>query len=282
MANGSIQAAADLLSLTPSAVSQQMTALQRDTGLTLFERRGRGIVPTPAAATLLGESEGLMAELTRFDDIVTDLRDGRSGRLVLGYFSSVGYAWLPALVRRLTNELPELTLELVLTEDAPRTVRPDIDLVAESEKPVPRPGYRRVHIADDRYVVLVPADHDLARRRRIRLEELRGQTWISNDSAKNVGHRIVVAACAAAGFTPRFTVQAEEQHTAAAFVAAGVGISVMPRLAARPLPEGVRLVPLEAPEPVRRIAAHVHEAGMPNRAADRALELLTRLYRGRR
>ena len=281
MANGSVQAAADLLGLTPSAVSQQMTALQRDTGLTLFERRGRGIVPTAAATTLLEQSEPAMEQLARLDDVVTDLREGRSGRLTIGYFSSIGAVWLPAVVKRLTAERPDLTLELVLTEEDEPSFRPDLDLVAEATEGTMRPGYRRVHIAEDPYVVLLPDDHPLARRRRIRLEELVGETWVSNDDQRNVGHRIVVDTCRAAGFTPRFAVQAQDQYTAAGFVAAGVGISVMPRLAASALPEGVRRVAVVDPEPVRRITALVRELGAPNRAAERAVELLTRLYRTR-
>lgn len=279
MASGSVQAAADLLGLTPSAVSQHLSALHRDTGLVLFERRGRGIAPTAAATTLLEQSEDVMAQLGRLDAVVADLREGRSGRLSIGYFGSAGSAWMPALVKRLTAELPDLTLELVLTEDASRGVRPDLDVVGEARGAPARPGYRRTHLHDDPFVVVLPRDHPLAGRRSIALEELRGQTWVSNDPPKNAGHRIVLASCAAAGFTPRFTVQAQDQHTAAAFVAAGVGISVMPRLAAARLPVEVKRVALTGPEPVREIAAYVRETGAPNRAADRALELLTELIR---
>lgn len=280
--NGSVQAAADLLGLTPSAVSQQMSALQRDTGLVLFERRGRGIAATPAAHALLEQSEQVMEQLARLDDVVTDLKEGRSGRLSIGYFASAGAVWLPAVVKRLTAERPDLILELVLTEDEHHAARPDLDLVAEAAAVTARPGYHRVHLADDPYVVLLPGDHALARRRRVRLEDLQGETWVSNDDVRNVGHRIVVDSCVAAGFTPRFTVQAQDQYTAAGFVAAGVGISVMPRLAATHVPDGVRRVPVVDPEPVRRIIALVREGGAPNRAAERAVELLTRLYRSRR
>ncbi|UUZ44552.1 LysR family transcriptional regulator [Janibacter limosus] len=76
MASGSVNAAAGHLGVSPSAVSQQVAALQKETGLTLFTRHGRGIEPTPAAHTLARESERLMVELKRVDAVVDDLRDG--------------------------------------------------------------------------------------------------------------------------------------------------------------------------------------------------------------
>ncbi|MEO7068894.1 MAG: LysR family transcriptional regulator [Nostocoides sp.] len=277
IASGSVQAAADNLHLTSSAVSQHLSALQRETGLVLFEKAGRGIVATEAARILDAQSDDLMSQITRLDSVVADLREGRSGRLVIGYFASAGAAWMPALVKQLTAEMPDLTLELILTEDGSRGTRPDIDLAIQAPGAAPRPGYKRTDLLDDPFVVVLRRDHPLAGRRRIELSELRGETWVSNDLVRSVGHRIVVASCAAAGFTPRFAVQAQEHHTAMAFVAAGIGITIIPRLAATPLPPEVRRVALTGPEPVRHIVAQVHDTGTANPAADRAFALLTTL-----
>ena len=92
-----------------------------------------------------------------------------------------------------------------------------------------------------------------------------------------VGIALVVAACSAAGFRPRFSVQAQDHYTAIGFVAAGIGVSVLPGLAARSLPATVVRLGLEAPAPVRHLAAVVRDVGAPNPAADRAVELLTEL-----
>lgn len=279
IASGSVQAAADNLRITSSAVSQHLSALQRETGLVLFEKAGRGIVPTEAARILDAQSDDLMSQVTRLDSVVADLREGRSGRLTIGYFPSAGAAWMPTLVKRLTSELPGLTLELVLTEGGSRGTSPDIDLVVEAPGTPVRAGYKRTDLHDDPFVVVLRRDHRLAGRARLELTELRGETWVSNEVSRAVASRIVLAACAAAGFTPRFTVQAQDQHTAMAFVAAGVGITVIPRLAATPLPAEVRRVALASPHPVRHIAALVRDTGRPNPAADRALELLTTLIK---
>ena len=100
MVTGSVQEAADNLRMTPSAVSQHIAALQRQTGLDLFDRVGRGIVPTAAAEALIAQAETVLQQWHRLDDYVADLRDGRTGRLVLGYSPSAGSTLLPSIVRR--------------------------------------------------------------------------------------------------------------------------------------------------------------------------------------
>lgn len=274
VSSGGVQAAADNLGLTSSAVSQHIAALAKETGLILFQRQGRGIVPTQAALELVDESEEAMGEWGRLDSVVTDLREGRIGRLRVGYFSSAGSAWMPALIKQLTAEMPDLTVELVLTEVTSRNVTPDLDIITELPGAPPRPGYQRVPLAHDPYVAVVPRDHPLAERRSVSLTDLRGETWVSNDLVGNPGHKILVQACAAAGFTPRFTVQAQDHYSAIQFVAADVGITVMPRLAARMLPPEVVRLRITDPAPVREIVAMVRDTGHPNPAADRMLEML--------
>lgn len=277
VASGSVQAAADNLGMTSSAVSQHLAALARETGLTLFQRSGRGIVPTEAAIVLDHQSDEAMSQWGRLDQVVADLREGRSGRLSIGYFASAGAVWMPTLVARMTREFPDLVLELVLTEVEQRGVHPDIDLVIDPpDAPVP-PGHRRVELIDDPFVAVVPRSHPLAGSGRVALADLRGETWVSNDFPRSVGHRLLVAACSSAGFRPRFTVQAQDHHTALGFVAAGVGVTVLPGLAAVGLPAGLVRLDLSAPVPVRHLAALVRDHGAPNPPAERALDLLTDL-----
>ena len=278
VASGSVQAAADNLGLTSSAVSQHLAALQKETGLTLFHRVGRGIAPTEAALVLDARTDEAMSQWGRLDQLVADLREGRSGRLSIGYFASAGAVWMPSLVKRLTKEFPDLVLELVLNEVEQRPgARPDIDLVIDPpDVPVPS-GYRRVDLTEDQFVAVVPRGHHLAAEDQVALSDLRGETWVSNDFPRSVGHRLVVAACAAAGFRPRFTVQAQDHYTAIGFVAAGVGITVLPGLAARHVPATVVRLGLAPPAPVRHLAAVVRDLGAPNPAADRAVALLTDL-----
>ncbi|GGL38426.1 LysR family transcriptional regulator [Phycicoccus endophyticus] len=277
VASGSVQAAADNLGLTSSAVSQHLAALQRETGLTLFQRSGRGIVPTEAALVLDARSDEPMSQWDRLERVVADLRDGRAGQLSIGYFASAGSAWMPQLVARLRAEYPDLVLELRLNEVEQRGPRPDLDLVIDPPgAPVPA-GLRRVELTVDPFVAVLPREHPLAGAERIALTDLRGETWVSNDHPSSVGHRILVAACAAVGLRPRFSVQAQDHHTAIGFVAAGVGVSVMPGLAARALPAGVARVEIAPPAPVRHLSAVVRPLGGSAAPVERAVQLLEEL-----
>jgi DNA-binding transcriptional LysR family regulator len=218
-----------------------------------------------------------MSEWVHLEGVVEDLREGRLDRLSIGYFASAGSAWMPTLVKRLREEFPDLVLELVLNEvDRPAT-RPDLDVVmGEPDAQVP-PGCQRTELVRDPFVIVVPRAHRLADLERAALSDLRREIWVSNDFTKSHGHQLVIAACKTAGFQPRFSVQAQDHHTAIGFVAAGVGISVMPGLAARFLPANVTRLDIVGPRPVRHLAAVRRDLGAPHPAADRALEILTDL-----
>ena len=274
IASGSVQAAADNLRMTSSAVSQHLSALQRETGLTLFEKAGRGIVPTAAARALDEATDDLMAQVSRVDQVVADLVEGRSGRVTIGYFASAGATWMPELVRELTAEMPDLIVDLILTEEGLDGSLPDLDLSLTPPDTRPPHGYRRVDLVTDPFVIALPRGHRLAGRESLTLDELRGERFVSNDLVTSDGHRRVLAACAAAGFRPRFAVQAQDFFSALAFVGADVGVSIVPGLTAFAAPATVALVPIAEPTPVRHIAALIREVGTPNRAAELAVDLL--------
>ncbi|MGD7788429.1 LysR family transcriptional regulator [Propionibacteriaceae bacterium Y1700] len=274
VASGSVQSAASNLGYTSSAVSQQISALQRETGLVLFRKEGRGITPTPAAHALVAQSDDLMGQLTRLESVVTDLREGRKGHLVLGCFASAGSEWMPTLARRLREEMPEITLEVLLTEDL--KVRPplDLDVVIEYEGPAERDNAIRIPLPDDPYVVVLPNGHRLAELDAVPVKELATETLIRNDRIDGPCHLIVVDACKAAGFTPRFPIQAQDHWTSLAFVEAGVGLAVLPELASRRKTPGAVVRPLVDPQPIRHMAALRKDAATPDPAAQRAADLL--------
>lgn len=275
LASGSVAAAADNLRLSSSAVSQHLSALQRETGLTLFRREGRGLVPTPAALTLQDETDELMSMLGRLDGVVGDLREGRSGRLTVGYFPSAGAEWMPVLAARLTQEMPGLTLDFVLNDLPSRSHAPDVDIVVEPPASPVREGYRRTPLLADPYVAMVHHEHPLAGAAAVHLVDLREDRWISSDAIRDIHTRLVVGACEAAGFRPRYAVQAQDHHTAIAFVAAGVGITVLPALAAHVHPETTVTVPISPPTPIRNICALGRDRSAHPAAVERAVELLT-------
>jgi DNA-binding transcriptional LysR family regulator len=276
IASGSINAAATNLGYTASAVSQHVAALQRETGLTLVTRAGRGIEPTAAGLALADEIDGVLSRLGDVESFVADLRAGRSGALSIAYFGSVGAAWMPTVVRALVRDFPVLRLNLSLREDLPTSPaeRADIQIVVAQEELSDLPGVRVHHLLDDPYVVVLPVEHPLAAADDVELARLAEERWVDNDAARGWCRRNLLEACQAAGFSPPFHVEAHDYPTAIAFVAAGIGVTVLPRLGARNLPEEVVALPVTCPTPQRSIYALVQTSIEDSAAARAVLDVL--------
>ena len=277
VATGSIRASAASLGYTPSAVSQHLAALQRETGLQLFERAGRGIQPTEAGCILAEEAAVLFEAVGRLERVVGDLRTGRIGSLSIGYFGSAGGPWLAPTVAALRTEFPDLRLDLVLTEFEPG--EPDIDIFVEetgTEDPGPVDVRRLV---DDPYVAVVRADDPLAGRAEVPLADLAERPWVDNDFRERPCRRVVLDACAKTGFSPRFVVETHDYPTAISFVGTGIGLTVLPTLGIGDLPAGLATVPIVAPCPVRHINLAVKRSKAGHPAAQRTVQLLEELVR---
>jgi DNA-binding transcriptional LysR family regulator len=282
VASGSVQAAADHLGYTPSAVSQHLTALQRETGLVLFEKAGRGIAPTPTARVLAAESDEVMGSLTRLGGVVDDLREGRSGSVTIGTFDSAAQSWLPHVAHGLQHDFPDVVLELSLDElGTAAQVQPsrrDIEVVNEAaDAPgVDRPGYSRLVLAEEGYCLVAPAGHELLEQYAgpIPMAALADVPMVDNDFHHTGCSRIIGTACHAAGFTPRFVARSDDHHTALAFVAGGIGVTMLPDLAVPEAMPGVESRALVNPTPRRRIVALVRDGAAAAPPVGRAVELL--------
>jgi DNA-binding transcriptional LysR family regulator len=282
VASGSVQAAADHLGYTPSAVSQHLTALQRETGLVLFEKVGRGIAATPAAKVLAAESDEVMGSLTRLGGFVDDLRSGRSGSLTIGTFDSAAQFWMPHVAQGLRRDFPDVVLELSLDElgnaaQAP-PVRRDIEVTNEwAEVPgSERSGYRRLVLAEEDYRLVAPAGHPVLDDHPgpVPMSALAQVPMVDNDFHSTGCSLIIEQACRAAGFSPRYVARSDNHHTALAFVAGRIGVTVLPGLAVPEDMAGVESRALVNPTPRRRIVAYVRDAAATAPPVCRAVELL--------
>jgi DNA-binding transcriptional LysR family regulator len=281
VASGSVQAAAANLGYTPSAVSQHLTALQRETGLKLLVRAGRGIRPTAAGNALAAHADGVLARIGEAETFVADLRAGRAGSLSIAYFPSVGSAWLPSVVRALTSTFPGVRLDLELREDvaADPADRPDLQILVGRDGMTAMGGLTAVHLLDDPYVAVVPHDHPRAGDAEVELADLADETWVDNDFSRGWCRHHLIEACHAAGFTPTFQVEAHDYPTALAFVEAGIGITVLPELGAATIPQGTVAVPVVRPTPVRSIYAVIDDAVLDHPPVQAALTALRSVAR---
>lgn len=277
VASGSVQAAAINLGFTSSAVSQQIAALQRETGLQLFEKSGRGISTTPTGRTLAAESDELMRELARLDGVLDDLREGRVGAIVIACIASAGERWMPPIARSLQREFPDVQLTVDLNDHTGQQslVRPDIDIRDEPiGDPTQVPGYTRYELTDDPYVTVFACNSSLAELDTVPLAALESERWVVDNAHDPVGNRIVRDATRAAGFTPRSAAQTADHHASIAFAAAGIGVAVIPRLAVGTLPADVCQRDISEPAPRRRIVAFVRDSVSGHPAIARTVELL--------
>lgn len=274
VATGSVHGAASSLGYTPSAVSQHLTALHRETGLTLVRRSGRGIEPTSAGRAVAAEAGRVFERLADLETLIGDLAAGRVGELSVSYFASAGTAWLPPVVADLTREFPGLRLDLRLFEllgaDSPPA---DIEIAVDGSAPCPT-SHRERSLLIEPYLAVVPHTSALVGRPYVQLAELREQSWVDNDIARGHCRRVVHDACAAVGFSPPYRVEAQDYPTAIRFVAEGMGITVVPRLGLGGLPATVRTVPIVDPTPRRGISVRIRETVIEHPAAVRFVELL--------
>ncbi|MFJ6406916.1 LysR family transcriptional regulator [Streptomyces hydrogenans] len=274
---GSVTAAAARLGYTPSAVSQQVAALEKEAGTPLLERVGRGVRPTAAGLLLSRYAADIGARLAEAETALADLRAGRTGRLTLHYFASVGPTLLAPALARVRDAHPGVAIDPRLTEpdDALPEVehgRADLALVVRRPSGEQR-GVRVLHLLDDAYQVVLPAGHPLAARRVIDLGDLADQHWVGSEPPGPC-RAPIADACAAAGFSPRFVAKSEDYATAQGFVAAGLGVSLIPRLGLGARHPGVVVRPVRAPEPVRSIHAVVRESSLEQPALRSLLQAL--------
>lgn len=264
---GSVTAAAANLGYTTSAISQQMRVLEQEAGLKLLERVGRGVRPTEAGR-LLAEHAGIIGRhVADAETALDDLRHGRTGLLRIRYFATAGAALVPPAVARLQREHPGVKVDLKLIDPddplpAVESGEADIAIVVRPSGQL-RDGTRLVHLLDDPFRAVLPAEHPLAVEPVLDLADLADEPWVGSEWRAGSCMDIVLAACAAAGFDPRFVVESDDYATAQGFVAAGMGVSLIPELGLGAGPHrGVAVRPVRHPEPVRSIFAAVREVSL--------------------
>ncbi|ALO06198.1 Transcriptional regulator, LysR family [Streptomyces venezuelae] len=280
--SGSVTAAAAELGYTPSAVSQQVAALEREAGTALLERAGRGVRPTAAGLLLTQYTATISRNLAEAEAALADLRAGRTGSLAVRYFGSVGPALVAPALARLRREHPGVRLDLTLLdpqEALAEVARADADVaVVVRPREDTAPGLRLVHLLDDEYLAALPPGHALAARRVLDLADLAAEPWVGSEP-QGPCLDVVLGACAAAGFSPDFVAGSEDYATALGFVAAGLGVGLVPRLGTGGRRTDVVLRRVRNPRPVRTVQAAVREGAPAHPALTTLLEALAEAAR---
>ncbi|WP_405994690.1 LysR family transcriptional regulator [Streptomyces sp. NBC_00986] len=257
--HGSVSGAAEGLHVTTSAVSQQMSKLEREVGQQLLAKNGRGVRLTDAGR-LLAEHAGRI--LSQVELAQADLEAQRGqvvGELRISAFPTAARGLFPAALAGLRARHPALRVRS--TEQEPErgiagVVRGDLDLAVVLDwynKPMPLPdGLVKAPILDDPADVAMPSGHPLAGRDEVDLGEFADDEWITWAEGEFC-HEWLMFTLRSRGIEPIIGHRAAETHTQLGLVAAGLGVCVVPLLGRNPMPAGVVTVPLK-----QRVRRHVY------------------------
>ncbi|WP_405809660.1 LysR family transcriptional regulator [Streptomyces sp. NBC_00210] len=248
--HGSVSGAADGLHVTTSAVSQQMAKLEREVGQQLLAKNGRGVRLTDAGQLLADHAARILSQVELAQSDIEAQRGQVVGEVRIGAFPTAARGLLPAALTSLRSDHPELRVrsrELEPEQAIREVIRGDLDLAVVldwSNKKLPVPGgLAQAHLLDDIPDVAMPADHPLAGRAEVDLEEFADDDWVSWPEGEFC-YEWLMFTLRSKGFEPRIAHMAEEHHTQLALIEAGLGVCVTPRLGRGWVPDGVRLVPV--------------------------------------
>jgi DNA-binding transcriptional LysR family regulator len=277
---GSFSAAAEALSFTQSAVSQQIAALERETGATLVERSARGVRLTDAGRALVKHTDAILARLTEAESELEAIAGLRGGRVRMAAFESACATLMPPAIAQYRSHHPAVELSMTLSEpedSLPQLRSGEIELavifggaLAESYS---IEGLELVELMEDPLYLVLPADHALARKRNIRLVDLAHEPWIGGPVDCECT-ALIRRSCAAAGYDPRITFEIDDYGAVQGLVAAGVGVSLIAEMGLSSVRDDIVVRSLGRDAPVRRVYAAVHDGGYRSPATAAMLDVL--------
>jgi DNA-binding transcriptional LysR family regulator len=283
--HGSFSAAAEALSYTQPAISQQIAALEKATGATLVDRTSRGVFLTDAGRALVDHAQVVLARLAAAEAELDAIAGVRGGRVRLAAFPTAGASVLPPAIARFTQRHPDVDLTFIEKEpeDSIQMLRSgelEVAVVFEFHD-LSQPEWDRLyggvelhHLVEDPMYVALPSGHPLSHKPRVRLADLSDETWIQDGDPRNLCGRLHQSACLAAGFEPRIAFRSDDYNVVQGLVAAGVGVSLLPSLALANMREDIVIRSLGKRAPARRIAAATPIGRYRSPATDAMLEIL--------
>jgi DNA-binding transcriptional LysR family regulator len=265
---GSFTGAAAVLNYTQSAVSRRIAALEEQAGGPLFERLPRGVRLRPAGEVLYRHAADILDRMTRAGHDMAAIHAGRGGRLRVGAFATANIALLPIALRAFIRERPDV--EIVVSEGRSATsmhrlAEGTLDLAVVSDYPTGLPaaeGVTTTTLLLDEVQVVLPPGHRLAGATTIDLRDLRDEVWMQDTPAASP--TLMTDAWLRAGFQPRTTIRVAEWAGKFGYVSAGLGVALVPALAARAVPPELVMCRLGDSPPQRTVHIAMPTAPLPS------------------
>lgn len=285
---GSFSSAAAELGITQSAVSQHIAALERQLATRVLDRTSRPVQLTPVGLVLAEHGRAVTARLNEAERDVAEVLDRAGRRLRLGSVPTALASFVPGAIVRLRAQMPGVTLTVI--DDHVQGLLPrlrdrmlDVAVVFAGRGGA---DFGRdivaVPLFVDAYRVLLHHGHRLAcAESDPTLSDLREETWIGG-GVGSTWFRLVRESCQAQGFQPRVGVVSDDYLAVQAFVASGLGVAVVPGLAAEIRVAGLTARDVRGPGPVRQMAVALPEGDYRPPAAQRMIDILEHVTRNRR
>ena len=237
--------AAARLHLSQPPLSQQIRTLEEELGLKLFSRDRRRVELTHAGSVFLAEAKKILSHMENAAEAARRAERGQIGPFVVACGPLAVQTVLPIILKTFRAEYPQV--DLSIKESNGHDI---IDILQARHADV---GLLMPHFTSERLqrqtcltlplVAAVPKDHAIAKRRRIRLRQLAGEPFVLFSHQQALGfYEHIVAVCERSGFTPHIVQEAAQHTTLLALVAAGYGITLIPRLGKSPPPNDVVFV----------------------------------------
>lgn len=296
---GSFSAAAEELSLTPSAVSQQMHALERESGVVLFERVSSGVRLTEAGGSLVVHADAILARVSEAEAELRAIKAGRLGRLRLGSFPTATDVFVADAVEVFRREHPGIDVQFEAgrpTESLSRLEALELDIAViftlrrwdATSSAKGKAGFRQemveyIPLYDEPYLLVVPPDHRFADADTVQVSELAGERIMGSPPSCAPWGPDLQHACRQEGFEPRLEplYRTSTFRDVQSFVAAGRGVSMLPSFALYAARPDVVARPLR-PALVRHVQIAVSAGGHRSTAVTAMVEALRESSRGLR
>ncbi|AVZ76823.1 LysR family transcriptional regulator [Streptomyces lunaelactis] len=282
-----VTAAAAALYLTPSAVSQQLAALEQETGHALLIRSGKGVRLTAAGEILLEHANAVLAQLERAEAELAAYAGGAAGEVSVAAFATGIAEVVAPAIGRLAAHHPDIRVRVRDAEgdeSLPLVLDGEADLaVAVEYRGAPGEGDRRlarVPLYAEPFDAVLHADHPLGRGEHVELAELADSDWIGPYPG-NPCHDMVLLACELAGFQPRLVHSSDDFRAVVALAGAGAGVALVPRSALRGMELKDTVVrPVVGPAATRRVFAAVRRGAELHPLIRPVLDALARTAAG--
>lgn len=255
--------AAERLHIAQPGLSQQIKVLEDEVGVVLFDRNNRRVALTAAGATLLEEGRRALKEVDRAIALTQKAGRGEVGRLRIGAADSAILEIVPVLLREYHSRHPhvDLIVREMSSPDQVAAVRSgDLD-VGFIRTPVNTENLVTLTLKEEPIGVFLPEGHRLAKSRTVSLAKLAGEPLVLHPSSRPSWADFMISLCRDAGFEPIIGQEANETATAVSFVAAGLGVTLVPATLEALARSRVIYRPLSAPSPVTRLQL-VHTPGL--------------------